>query len=581
MVSRPGYNDTDLSPNGTPQIIRADVGAFSTFTSDESIPTATNENLRAEILVDDAAGFGEFTHYDPTTRTLFVAVENEVKSFVNEGLYWRPSTAFSGAAGNTGKEFGADIDSDGNRLVIGSPGENKVYVYEFNSIDKVWQAKPTLDGSAYGNGRFGSSVAIEGNRLVVGAEEAQLEYYSTVRADTTHEIDLKKTGVVLAFEHDGTNWVQDQVLMPYRSEYPMPEFTSYVYTPPGLSAPVSPGSEESQLDNLWNQVSVKFVFTGYDPSTGLSDLGSTWHHFDIGAHKISCSDLISSSLPTVYCSPLDIKLAPYMEAIVVDSNGEDDNPQTYTDIVNNTDQVVAGEFFRPIYGFFTKPMTLVVGTTKNAAAATGSILSYPTDYSFSPVGYSNGKIIYTGWNDQLAVWTPIPTGDDPPGFGFGGYQLQAGPNSIAIGIDLSGDNTGTVTAVNGAVTVFGDGVNPSSKLDPALILVTSSIPNDQLVLEDYGFLDASMWGASVDIAGDYVYVGAPGEDAVAVYDLSGVESPIAERNWQVSFDGGTSFVAPTLPTFLDDQGDGTGLGTSLAGFSDSRFYAGAHGFKRS
>src|SRR5689334_12742601 len=118
----------------------------------------SDQNWRAEVMTNSLAGFGESTYYDATTRTMFVAADdsNQVLSFVNEGLYWRPSTTFSGGAG-----FGTDIDSDGSRLVIGAPGENKVYVYARSGDG--WSATPqsTIDGALLGAGRFGASVAID------------------------------------------------------------------------------------------------------------------------------------------------------------------------------------------------------------------------------------------------------------------------------------------------------------------------------------------------------------------------------------------------------------------------------------
>jgi len=72
--------------------------------------------------------------------------------------------------------FGSSVAIDGDRLVVGSHGDDtagvsagKVYVYDWNGIAYVEVTTITAsDAQAYG--RFGKSVAVSGDRLMVGVD---------------------------------------------------------------------------------------------------------------------------------------------------------------------------------------------------------------------------------------------------------------------------------------------------------------------------------------------------------------------------------------------------------------------------
>ena len=84
----------------------------------------------------------------------------------------------------------------------------------------------------------------------------------------------------------------------------------------------------------------------------------------------------------------------------------------------------------------------------------------------------------------------------------------------------------------------------------------------------YSALQSSLWGASVDIQGDNVFVGAPGEDAVAVYDLSGS----GRAHWTAYYGNNRQDNEPLIPIFLDDRTSGD-LGKTVVGQNSGAFYA--------
>ncbi|MFV2068768.1 MAG: hypothetical protein ACC645_17485 [Pirellulales bacterium] len=195
VIGAPGFNETDGT---TGDISRADVGFFTTFTVDATIPALTNENLWAEILPAGSSESSqtETVYYDEVTRTLFVfSNSGTIDTYVNEGLYWRPTGNVIQLPDLIGPAV-SDIDSDGQRLVISSTNELTVSIYEYDG--EAWSTTPayTLDGTTLNGVAFGASVAIEGDRLVVGDPDVDLTYFSTDRVDNQHEYLLGQSGVV-------------------------------------------------------------------------------------------------------------------------------------------------------------------------------------------------------------------------------------------------------------------------------------------------------------------------------------------------------------------------------------------------
>jgi hypothetical protein len=212
VVGLPGYNETRA---GDGVVIRGDVGAVRTFSSNGQRPEPGNDAMRADVLRDPsgvdivASRFGALTHYDAASRTLLVGDpgQNRVHVYINEGLYWRPVQTL---VGDVGWAFGTSFDIDGQRLVVGSPGIDHAFIYTRSG--EQWSWAQSIAG-ATGSG-FGTSVAVSGSRIVVGMPTAGGWYRSWDQADPNYLLPLGNPGAALVFTFNGSSFVQDRLLMP-------------------------------------------------------------------------------------------------------------------------------------------------------------------------------------------------------------------------------------------------------------------------------------------------------------------------------------------------------------------------------
>ena len=106
----------------------------------------------------------------PSTDTLWV--DGGAAYLFERGLEgtWQETEVFSIDGPSVNSKFGAALDLDGDRLVIAAPGfaYNRVEVWAH--IDGAWTREALLtepDGDL--NAKYGASVALSGDRLVVGA----------------------------------------------------------------------------------------------------------------------------------------------------------------------------------------------------------------------------------------------------------------------------------------------------------------------------------------------------------------------------------------------------------------------------
>jgi hypothetical protein len=132
MVGIPGFDET----TGTS---RTNLGAVRTFTTAGNLPAVTLASLYAEKL--PLANPSSMTVYDPVSRTLFVSdkIANSIYTYVNEGLYWRPSTTLTGWISGKTAGFGIDMDLDAvnGRLAVGTTADY-VYVFQRQADGKTW-----------------------------------------------------------------------------------------------------------------------------------------------------------------------------------------------------------------------------------------------------------------------------------------------------------------------------------------------------------------------------------------------------------------------------------------------------------
>ncbi|MCU0709161.1 MAG: FG-GAP repeat protein, partial [Pirellula sp.] len=234
MVGIPGYDEVAGES-------RSNLGAIRTFTTSGVLPSVTLESMYSEKLAFQNPTSG--TAYDPISRTLFVAdrTAKVVYTYINEGLFWRPSTTLSGWVMNRTNDFGIDMDLDSTngRLVVGTSSD---YVYVFRrETNGSWSQQSFIDGSAMGGG-YGQSVAIDGNRLVVGAPQATVKYYNTSQGKPNYLLDLGRgaasfaatitnsapgavtsspVGAAHLYSLNSNAWSYDRLLMPDDPNLPL------------------------------------------------------------------------------------------------------------------------------------------------------------------------------------------------------------------------------------------------------------------------------------------------------------------------------------------------------------------------
>jgi len=121
-----------------------------------------------------------------------------------DGNTWTQSQKFTAIDATTGDEFGFSVSLTNDRLIIGaryddSNGDNSGSVYVFDHNGSSWNQSHKVLAVA-GNGAaddfFGTSVSIDGNRALIGAP-----------GDADNGPD---SGAAYLFDFDGNNWNQTQ-----------------------------------------------------------------------------------------------------------------------------------------------------------------------------------------------------------------------------------------------------------------------------------------------------------------------------------------------------------------------------------
>jgi hypothetical protein len=178
---------------------------FNTTTLDwDSIGTITG------VASTQYFGFGNSMSADGSTIVVGAYGANSFVGYVEVydyggGTTWtKRGSTINGTS--TSSYFGqsVDISADGDRIVIGAYGTNKVYVYDWTGSN--WSLAQTFTGPA--NSEFGTSVSItpDGETIAVGAPAYNSYTYQ---------------GLVGVYNYNGTSWalVGSFVLGPSTSAY--------------------------------------------------------------------------------------------------------------------------------------------------------------------------------------------------------------------------------------------------------------------------------------------------------------------------------------------------------------------------
>jgi hypothetical protein len=506
VVGMPGYNEV-----GTGNVLlRPDVGAVRTFATDGLIPTVTSDSVRAETLTDPngnaaTSRYASVTHYDSTTRTLFVgdSAAGKVYLYANEGLYWRPLQTL----GDSGAGFGADIDVDEStgRMIVGAPGSAQALVYAYNAGTGLWGIEARLSGQA--GSQFGYAVAIAGNLAVVGMPSATATYAGTgifdgAQADPAYRLDLGTAGgaVVYARQADAS-WSVAQVLAP--TDAALPGVTSTLVADTGLNAHSAAIAR---------------------PGAGTLTLGfGAW-----SGHTSNTSG--ASALPTAASmgnASGSIALGMNMMLVWVDFTGSDTGHGiVYTTGPANTftanDAITRGlRSLRETQGMF------VVGSTVGANdiyAILDNRTSTDVRLTFQNAAQNGPHVITGGNNFQFLHGVTLA----PHTFAVLYDDQDEGNGRFATYIENTTDEERTFVGAN----ITGHewyGVYIGSTLRPEVV--------DR---KTFTGLDNARWGSAVEIvetAGNVeVFVGATGKSRVTFYDLA-ADAPSTLFHWDYAMGG--------------------------------------------
>ena len=195
----------DDNENGT------DAGAVYVYVKPEGGWPAAMTETKKLIAPAKGAGRGFGTALALKGDTLVVGspgkddslIPGEVFVFQGSGTSWNLKATLSVDGLNGSDSYGAALDYDGQTLVVGAFGQDKlkgaVYVYQKPAggwSDKMADAVLRAD-DGQANDFFGGSVAVDGDTILVGANG--------------DDDDGNKSGAVYVFERSGGKWNSDPV----------------------------------------------------------------------------------------------------------------------------------------------------------------------------------------------------------------------------------------------------------------------------------------------------------------------------------------------------------------------------------
>lgn len=197
-----------------------DVGSVRAFTRSGSTWTETQLIVAGAAFTGNNRGFGSAVAFDGTTLVVGApAIVNSIRGrayvFNLSGGSWVETTQLTGADGANGDRFGAAVDVDGSRLIVGAAvngasahthgalgSSGGAYVFRLSAGTWVQEQEIVPTGGAgaalAAGDRLGASVAIDGGRIAIGAPQED------------GPPTVTDSGSVYLFSLSGTTWV-DQV----------------------------------------------------------------------------------------------------------------------------------------------------------------------------------------------------------------------------------------------------------------------------------------------------------------------------------------------------------------------------------
>jgi hypothetical protein len=208
----------DLSPGFAPGTLAYLVTVDMTVDSASVIPTAADPN--ADVSVDGfPLGTGDGS--PPKALDTGIPVPFDVQVVAADGVTERHYTVvvlrvalaqeaylkrIDDSASTTA--FGQAVAVSGNTLMVGSPSESAVHVFE--RVDGSWTVVGRIVGSnTEADDGFGTAVAMSGDTAVVGAP---YEDGSGAGVDPPDDEDGGGSGAAYVFVRDGSGWSQQALL---------------------------------------------------------------------------------------------------------------------------------------------------------------------------------------------------------------------------------------------------------------------------------------------------------------------------------------------------------------------------------
>jgi hypothetical protein len=154
-------------------------------------------------LTASALTFGWSLAFEGSTLVVGTAIANSAYVFNLDGKDWPLEEATLTARDSEfGDRFGWSVAVNGARVVVGAPRDESTagsaYVFDFDEEAWKWLETKKLTASDKAeHDDFGFSVAIHQDTVVVGAPK-----------NTSKEVS--NPGAVYVFNHDGTNWTQQE-----------------------------------------------------------------------------------------------------------------------------------------------------------------------------------------------------------------------------------------------------------------------------------------------------------------------------------------------------------------------------------